>query len=97
MRTIIRNAHVVSPGNELLGASVEIEAGKIKAVNQANIVPAEADTVIDAGGRYLMPGFVDIHAHGADGRDVCDNNAESIRHIAKRKLGEGLRPGFQPR
>ena len=90
MRTIIRNAHVVSPGNELLGASVEIEAGKIKAVNQANIVPAEADTVIDAGGRYLMPGFVDIHAHGADGRDVCDNNAESIRHIAKRKLGEGV-------
>lgn len=90
MRTIISNAHVVSPGIELRGASVEIGAGRIQAVDQKGIVTAGSDTVIDAGGRYLMPGFVDIHAHGADGRDVCDNNAESIRHIARRKLGEGV-------
>ena len=37
-----------------------------------------------------MPGFFDIHCHGADGNDVCDNSLEAIRHIAKRKLQEGV-------
>lgn len=90
MRLIISNAHIISPDLNLPGASVEIEAGVIKALHQRDIVPAAADTVIDAGGRYLMPGFVDIHAHGADGKDVCDGSGESIRHIARRKLGEGV-------
>jgi N-acetylglucosamine-6-phosphate deacetylase len=38
----------------------------------------------------VMPGFFDIHCHGADGNDVCDNSLEAIRHIAKRKLQEGV-------
>jgi N-acetylglucosamine-6-phosphate deacetylase len=46
--------------------------------------------VISAGGRIVMPGFFDIHCHGADGNDVCDNSVEAIRHIAKRKLQEGV-------
>lgn len=37
-----------------------------------------------------MPGFIDIHAHGADGADVCDDDLEAIRHIARRKLQEGV-------
>ena len=34
--------------------------------------PAVDDEVIDAGGDYVLPGFVDIHTHGAMGHDVCD-------------------------
>ncbi len=90
MKSLITNAHVVSPDVEILGGAVEIEDGKIVAVHEAGAALPGADEVIDAGGRYVMPGFIDIHAHGADGKDVCDNETESIRHIAMRKLGEGV-------
>ena len=90
MRLIISNAHIISPDVDISAGSVEVESGKIKAVYEAAATLPEADKIIDAGGRYVMPGFIDIHAHGADGKDVCDNDVESIRHIAKRKLGEGV-------
>ncbi|MDC1406657.1 amidohydrolase family protein, partial [Akkermansiaceae bacterium] len=90
MRLIISNAHIISPDVDISAGSVEVELGKIKAVYEAAATLPEADEIIDAGGRYVMPGFIDIHAHGADGKDVCDNDVESIRHIAKRKLGEGV-------
>jgi N-acetylglucosamine-6-phosphate deacetylase len=32
----------------------------------------------------------DIHCHGADGADVCDLSLESVRHIARKKLAEGV-------
>ena len=67
-----------------------VENGKIAGVaGPGEEVPA-ADEVVDAGGRLVMPGFWDIHCHGADGRDVCDNSLEAIRHIARRKLEEGV-------
>ena len=90
MKTLIVDCHVVSPDVDLSGAVVEIDDGEISAVYKSQEGLPAADEVIDAGGRYLMPGFIDIHAHGADGRDVCDNDIESIRHIAQKKLGEGV-------
>ncbi|MCP5535900.1 MAG: N-acetylglucosamine-6-phosphate deacetylase [Akkermansiaceae bacterium] len=90
MKLLITNAHVISPDVEILGGALEIEHGKITAVYEAGGALPDADEVIDAGDRYVMPGFIDIHAHGADGKDVCDNETESIRHIAKKKLGEGV-------
>lgn len=90
MKMVITNAHIISPDIEIEGGSLVLEAGKISAVLEAGAALPEALETIDAGGRYVMPGFIDIHAHGADGKDVCDNETESIRHIAKVKLGEGV-------
>jgi N-acetylglucosamine-6-phosphate deacetylase len=90
MKKLITNAHIISPDVELHGGAVEIDGGKITAIHESGAALPDADEVIDAGGRYVMPGFIDIHAHGADGKDVCDNDVESIRHIAKIKLEEGV-------
>jgi len=90
MKTLIINAHIISPDVEMQGGAVEIENGKIIALYECDATLPEVDEVIDAGDRYVMPGFIDIHAHGADGKDVCDNDLESIRHIAKTKLREGV-------
>ena len=90
MKALITDAHIVSPDVEIVGGTIEMDDGKITALHEGGEPLPVADEVIDAGGRYVMPGFIDIHAHGADGKDVCDNDVESIRHIAKRKLGEGV-------
>ncbi|MES2996179.1 MAG: N-acetylglucosamine-6-phosphate deacetylase [Verrucomicrobiota bacterium] len=89
MKTRIINAHIVSPDVEIENGTLVIENGRIREVVSGREVP-EADETIDAGGRYVMPGFFDIHCHGADRKDVCDNSVESLRHIAKTKLKEGV-------
>ncbi len=90
MKTLITNARIVSPDIDLPGASLLIENDRIAAVIEAGSGLPVADLTIEAAGRMLMPGFFDIHCHGADRHDVCDNSVEAIRHIARRKLQEGV-------
>ncbi len=89
MKTLVTNARIISPGIDIAGGSVLIDGKTIVAVLQPG-EGAEADTVIDAGGNMLMPGFIDIHSHGAGGCDTCDCKVESIRVIADCKMKEGV-------
>lgn len=59
---LIRNGHVVDPKNNIDGASdVLIEAGKIKQVGKN--LQVKADDTIDAAGKIVTPGLIDIHVH----------------------------------
>lgn len=89
MRKLIKNARVVSPGLDLPKASVLIENGRIAAVSEGDLSATDAE-VVDASGKLLLPGFLDIHSHGADRHDVCDDSLEALHHIARRKLQEGV-------
>ncbi|MEI7955163.1 MAG: N-acetylglucosamine-6-phosphate deacetylase, partial [Verrucomicrobiota bacterium] len=80
----------MSPDLEIDGGSILLENGKILALLPPGDPPPAVDKVIHAAGRISMPGFIDIHSHGADHHDVCDGSLEAIRHIAKRKLQEGV-------
>ena len=48
-----------------------------------NIAPAGslAGEIIDASGRYVLPGFVDIHTHGCVNSDFCDANPAGIEKM----------------
>jgi len=39
--------------------------------------------ILDAGGRYISPGFIDIHVHGGGGYDFMDNTIDAFLEIAK--------------
>ena len=65
------------------GASVLIEDGII--TRSTPKVPGTSILEADA-----LPGFIDIHSHGADGADVCDASTGSLEHIARTKLREGV-------
>ena len=63
MSTLIRNATIVTMNDALdvVAGSVSVRDGRIAAVG---IEPAERhDTVIDAAGAYLLPGFIQTHVH----------------------------------
>ncbi|HEY2288688.1 MAG TPA: amidohydrolase [Streptosporangiaceae bacterium] len=49
-------------GAPLDGGTVLIADGRITAVGQGLVVPADA-TVIDAAGRWVLPGFIEAHGH----------------------------------
>jgi N-acyl-D-amino-acid deacylase len=59
---VIRNAHIVDgTGNAWYGADVGIRDGRIAKIGR--IAPESAYRVIDASGRVLAPGFIDVHTH----------------------------------
>lgn len=89
MKTVIVNAHVISPGVDLKKATIVLDKGKIVAVGTDLDAVKGADTVVDVRGKYVVPGFIDVHLHGALGFDVCDGTTEAIEKIAEAKLAEG--------
>ncbi len=66
----------------------------IEGIVDADKVPAGAE-IIDAAGKYVAPGLIDLHIHGYLGKDVCDGDAESIRTIASGIVQNGV-TGFLP-
>lgn len=89
MTTLIKDCRLVSPGVDLAGASLELDGPRIKAVHQPGAPLPAAETVYECGGRMAVPGFIDMHFHGAMGCDTTDGKVESVETIAKAKLAEG--------
>ncbi|MBP5225865.1 MAG: N-acetylglucosamine-6-phosphate deacetylase [Kiritimatiellae bacterium] len=85
---LIRNAHVISPKCDLPNAAILIEGTRIARVAAAD-EPLAADWTYDAKGAYVVPGFIDIHTHGAAGMDITDETDGAVVAVAKAKLEEG--------
>jgi len=87
---VIINATLVSPGIEKKDAVIEILDDKIIAIHDIKRGFPSADWIYDAQGAYVVPGFIDIHTHGALGYDVTDTDKPvAIEIIAQAKLAEG--------
>lgn len=78
----IFNGKVILPGGILPWGTVLIDDGRIVAVEAAEVDFADA-TLIDAGGQYISPGFIDIHVHGGGGYDFMDGTTEAFLQVAK--------------
>lgn len=77
MRTRIINGKVITPYRILEGGVVEILDGRISHVGDAPSAE-QAERIIDAGGRYVSPGFIELHSHGGGGHDFMDGTVEAI-------------------
>ena len=84
----VYNCRLITPGMELDDASVELREGKIVRVAAGR--PKWTSGGMDAEGRMLLPGFVDVHCHGRNNCDVCDGSVEGLATIAVNKLAEGV-------
>ncbi|HTW02159.1 MAG TPA: amidohydrolase [Streptosporangiaceae bacterium] len=64
MSTAITGARIVPvTGDPIDGGTIVIDAGKIVAVGGPGLeVPADAE-VVDAAGKWVLPGFIDAHTH----------------------------------
>lgn len=83
---LIRNARLVTPTGVREGACL-VQDGRIAALGEAKIPGLTPE--LDAEGRYLTPGFLDLHVHGGAGADFSDGDPDAARAIARFHAGHG--------
>jgi len=65
--TLIRGATILDgEGGRIDNGSILLAGGKIEAVGGPDLGAPEGATIIDAGGRYVTPGIIDVHSHLGD-------------------------------
>lgn len=84
-KTVIKNVKVITPDEIIENGYVAVENGTIVEVG-TNYTGADA---VDGGGRYLSPGFVDIHIHGGGGSDFMDGTVEAYHNITNAHVVHG--------
>ncbi len=71
---------------DFIPAEIELENGKIKKIDSYNAKAAD----VDYGDKRIVPGFLDIHCHGAYGYDTNYAEEEGLRKWAKNITHEGV-------
>ena len=89
----IKNAKIILENGIVEGRAL-LFGDRIEGIVDEHDIPSEA-WIIDAGGGYVAPGFIDLHIHGYLGKDVCDANIDSIKTIAGGLVENGV-TGFLP-
>nr|WP_317999660.1 N-acetylglucosamine-6-phosphate deacetylase [uncultured Faecalibacillus sp.] len=72
--------------DQFIPAQLELEDGIIKEIYPYN----EKEVTKDYGDLRILPGFIDIHCHGAYGFDTNDADPEGLRKWAKGIVEEGV-------
>ncbi len=78
----IFNGKIITPDKIIDGGSIFVTGNTITAVSENNIEVEDA-IEIDAHGKYISPGFIDIHVHGGGGCDFMDGNESAFLKIAE--------------
>lgn len=81
------NGRLILP-DEIRAAPLRVAGGRIKKIGGAAGKTASSSTV-DLKGGYLAPGFIDLHIHGAMGRDTMEASVEAYREITEFHLRGG--------
>ena len=76
---IFTNARLIFPDGIRDGLEVVVEGGKIAAIHEQTRVRGK--DVVDVDGNFVAPGFIDLHVHGALGRDTMEASVEAFRAI----------------
>ena len=75
---IFSNGRLILPDGVREGWDLIITGGRISQIAPTGSVRGEQ---IDLNGNYLAPGFIDLHVHGAVGRDTMEGSREAFRQI----------------
>ncbi|HET6365189.1 MAG TPA: dihydroorotase [Nitrospirota bacterium] len=64
MNILIKNGHIIDPANKVdEKLDVLVSDGKISRLGKPGSLPANGNQVIDAAGKFVVPGLIDMHVH----------------------------------
>ncbi|MEO6722009.1 MAG: N-acetylglucosamine-6-phosphate deacetylase [Ferruginibacter sp.] len=78
----IFNGKIITPGKIIDGGCILVEGRTITAVSESDL-EIENAVEVDAHGKYISPGFIDIHIHGGGGYDFMDGTETAFLKIAE--------------
>ncbi|MEM1413444.1 MAG: amidohydrolase family protein [Myxococcota bacterium] len=79
--TIIRNGLFFDGrGGAPAMRHLRLEDGRVAAISEASLEPGPGDAVVEAEGRWVTPGFIDIHTHYDGEIELNPALDESLRH-----------------
>jgi N-acetylglucosamine-6-phosphate deacetylase len=78
---ILRNARCIFPDGIREGLDVVVRDGKIAELRPRR--DQQGERIVDLAGNYLAPGFIDLHIHGAVGRDTMEASEDAFRAICE--------------
>ena len=84
---IFTNTRLIFPDGIRDGLEVVVQEGRIAAIHSSTPKlrrtgeRVRENEIVDLNGNYLAPGFIDLHVHGALGRDTMEASAEAFRSI----------------
>jgi len=81
-RLKIYNGKLITPQGLVAGGTVIVDGDRIVSVSKEND-DVENAIAIDARGKYVSPGFIDIHVHGGGGYDFMDGTETAFLKIAE--------------
>ena len=87
----LQNVSAILPDRVIEGTDVVVRDGRIAELGSAPAVETggAGGEVINAGGAYLAPGFIDIHVHGGGGADFMDGTVEAVKTALETHLRHG--------
>ncbi len=86
MKTVLRNGRILAGEDFRDDVAVLIDDGRIVALAAADDPQlAAADEVVDLGGGWLMPGFIDVQVNGGGG--VLFNNRTDVEALRTMMAG----------
>lgn len=95
-KLVLRGGTVVLPNRTIEHGTILIEGQYISSISEGDIAGAES---IDLGGMTVLPGFIDVHIHGAIGVDVMDATPEALHDVSEYLATQGVTgwlPTFVP-
>src|SRR5829696_8640396 len=86
-KLLLCDATVISPNRTIEHGSILIDDGYIASIHETTASGAET---IDLAGMTILPGFIDVHIHGAAGVDVMEATADGLKEIAIYLASQGV-------
>lgn len=83
--TTFTNARLCTP--DPVDGWLRVEDGRIAALGPGR--PPDGHPVVDVGGRWLVPGFVDTHCHGGGGAALYSGDVDDVVRAARSHLLQG--------
>lgn len=80
---LIKNAEIITPTQHILNGWLLAEGQKIARIGSGDAPDFEAHETVDAQGKILLPGFIDVHVHGAVGYEAMDATPEALQKMAQ--------------
>ena len=91
---VLKHATIYTGEEKIEDGFVRFDKEVLAVGEMKDFIDAPHEEIIDAHGKIIVQGFIDIHSHGGYGWDAMDGNADEIDAMVKDMQKEGITSYF---